>query len=397
MNKLLVLFSSLFLLISCSYSNLLSDDDSNVPFPAIQTRSEKASSMLDGSFLSREEAIHVFESYDHKTHSIKTVDYKDQHGYYEIEFSSDKMDGYAIIPADSRIDKPICFVEHGSLEDTLEIEPLKHYFRRIPQYLSYRSKVLDSLLSEDNRTRIRTRSAPEINEGNSTLVRTYYVFSSDTISRKVLVQWGQCPPLGSYINYCYSYCSVPAVAQVMSYHKKDYCGYTESDWNDMILGLNDDAIADIGLNVFNDIHWFFNTIAPLPQHIVSFLNDNNYSASSSCGYSFSTIKSYLQSGPAILLGFDQDPVFHPDSGHYWVVDAAAENITLPIYVYEYVNGRYIYEYEVEGDPICNEDVYFNWGWGASGSSNGWYDSGVFQPLNSTYNFSNSIRLIKVEP
>ena len=40
-------------------------------------------------------------------------------------------------------------------------------------------------------------------------------------------------------------------------------------------------------------------------------------------------------------------------------------------------------------------VRYNWGW--ADSSNGWYNGGVFQPTNYSHNYSNSIRLIKVQP
>ncbi len=311
--------------------------------------------------------------------------------YYEVVIESGKGEGFAIVSSDFRYREPLCFVEKGSLDDTLKIEPLKYFIQNIPDYILRKREEFDSLYKES--VTVATRSVPSFTPENSTLLTTNYEYSRDTLLKTVPVEWGQCPPLGSYITTNLGYCSVPAVAQVMAYHKKPFAGYSVSDWNNMIAGLNDSAISDIGLQIYNGIYWLFNIAAPLPTHIISFLENNNYSASSSSTYSYSSLYERLQYGPVIVLGFYDDPILHPDTGHYWIADGTIAVEETPIYVYQHNETGIIYE--VRGSAYYYWRVRYNWGW--AGSSNGWYNGGVFQPTNSSHNYSNSIRLIKVQP
>ena len=310
--------------------------------------------------------------------------------YYEVILESSNGDGYAIVSSDFRFREPICYVDRGSLNDTLVIEPLKQFFRSIPDFVLSKRKELDSLSKETPIT--RTRSVPELIPENSTLIDTYYEYSRDTLLKIVPVEWGQCPPLGSYINYSNGYCSVPAVAQVMAYHKKPYYGYNVSDWNDMISGLNNTAISTIGLQIFNALYWLGNLIPPLPSDVVDFFEDNNYSSDCSSGYSYYSIYQKMQYGPVIVLGFYDDPILHPDTGHYWIADGTTAVEETLVYVYQHNETGIIFE--VRGTPYYYWKVHYNWGW--AGSSNGWYNGGVFQPSSGSHNYSNYIRLIRVE-
>lgn len=309
-----------------------------------------------------------------------------------MTFLSDNKEGYAILSSDSRVNEPICLVENGSLTDTTRIIPLKYFFRAIPDYIIAQRNELYSL-EKGIIGDFGTRSLPALDPDQSTLIDTYYTFTRDTILKTVPVEWGQCPPLGSSIDDERGYCSVPATAQVMAYHKKPFSGYTVSDWNDMIAGDNDDAIADIGLQIYNDLYWLNNCIAPLPSHIVSFLENNGFSASSSYGYSFTALIQKLQYGPVIFLGFYENPITHPWTGHYWIADGAISHGMTTVFVYQHNQTGIIFE--MEGNTSYNRWVRYNWGW--SGSSNGWFSSGVFQPTVSDHNYSNSINMIEVEP
>lgn len=388
------IFSTLFILlvVSCSKETAeLYKSDSN---SVISTRSE----YLDqDNFLSISEAITIVKS-SGKNREIKSIKLNNSRrelssSFYEITFISGNKEGYAVVSSDSRIKEPICVVENGSLSDTTSIIPLKYYFRAIPDYIISQRQELDSLSKESKITSIATRSIPDLNPDNSTLIDTYYTFSRDTLLKTVPVEWGQCPPLGTNIDDDRGYCSVPAVAHVMAYHKKSYSGYTLSDWNNMIAGLNDTAVADIGLRIYNGLYWLNNWIAPLPSHVVTFLEDNNYSASSSSGYSYTSFYQKLQYGPVIFLGFYRDPVTHPNTGHYWVADGAISHGMTTVYVYQHNDTGIIFE--MQGNTVYNRWIRYNWGW--AGSSNGWFNSGVFQPSSSSHNYSHSIRLIKVQP
>lgn len=361
-----------------------------------QTRTSSTLQITDyDHFLSADDAIRRIESYgqDREIKSIQLKDPKlDGSAYYEVTFLSGSKEGYAILSSDSRVNEPICLVENGSLTDTTKIIPLKYFFRAIPDYILAQKNELDSLEKGFNGF-IDTRSIPALDPDQSTLIDTYYTFTRDTVLKTVPVEWGQCPPLGSSIDDDRGYCSVPATAQVMAYHKKPFSGYTVSDWNNMITGLDDDAISDIGLHIYNDLYWFNNWIAPLPSHVVSFFENNDYYASSSSGYSFTSLIQKLQYGPVIFLGFYENPITHPGTGHYWIADGAISHGMTTVYVYQHNQTGIIFE--MEGNTYYNRWVRYNWGW--SGSSNGWYSSGVFQPISSSHNYSNSIIMIEVEP
>ncbi len=325
-----------------------------------------------------------------KSIELKNPNNDDQSAYYEVILESGKSEGFAIVSSDFRYHEPICYVEHGSLKDTLLIRPLKQFIKSIPDFVLLKRKELDSLSKEAPIS--NTRSIPGFTPENSTLIDTYYEYSRDTLLKIVPVEWGQCPPLGSYINYSYAYCSVPAVAQVMAFHKKPYSGYNVSDWNDMIAGLNNSAISSIGLQIFNALHWLGNLLPPLPADIVDFFEDNNYSADSASGYSYLSINQKMQYGPVIILGFYDDPILHPYTGHYWIADGTIASVETPVYVYQHNETGIIYE--VRGSAYYYWKVHYNWGW--AGSCNGWYNGGVFQPSTSSHDFSNYIRLIRIE-
>ena len=363
----------------------------------ILTRSSMETQILDKeNFLSPEDAVRIMNSYG-KDRVITSVKLRDPRhngsAYYEVTFLTGSTEGYAVLSSDARITEPICIVEKGTLSDTTRIVPLKYYFRALPDYIFSQKKELDSYNNSLLKESIETRSQPDLNPDNSTLIDTYFVYTRDTLLKTVPVEWGQCPPLGTNIDDDRGYCSVPAVAQVMSYHKKAYSGYSTSDWNDMIAGLDDTAVADIGLSIYNGLYWLNNWIAPLPTHIVSFLENNGYSASSSSGYTYTSYYQKLQYGPVIFLGFYQDPITHPDTGHYWIGDGGISLVTTTVNVYQHNETGVIFE--MQGNVAYNQWIRYNWGW--AGSSNGWYNCGVFQPSSSSHNFSNSIRMIQVEP
>ena len=346
-------------------------------------------------FLSVGEAIRRIESSGHNR-EIKSIKLQnpnqDCSAYYEVSFLSGNKEGYAVLSSDSRVIEPICLVENGSLSDTTRIIPLQYFFRAIPDFIIAQRSELDSLNKDFNGSE-GTRSIPALDPDQSTLIDTYYTFTRDTVLKILPVEWGQCPPLGTYINDDRGYCSVPAAVQVMAYHKKSFSGYTASDWDDMITGLNDTAISDIGLQVYNSLYWLNNWIAPLPSHVVSFFQSTDYSSSTSSGYSFTSLIQKLQYGPVIFLGFYENAITHPWTGHYWIADGAISHGMTTVYVYQHNQTGTIFE--MEGNTFYNRWVHYNWGW--SGSSNGWFSSGVFQPTSSDHNYSNSINMIEVEP
>ncbi|MDD3945803.1 MAG: Spi family protease inhibitor [Bacteroidales bacterium] len=325
---------------------------------------------------------------------------KDKIGYYEITFSGSKGDGYSIVSADERIPEIICFVEKGSLSDTINIEPLKYYMRAIPLYIEESIKDyknLDSLrasaISKLQSNIPATKNIPHFDPNVWSLYGTYIDSTCVKIEHNT-PSWSQTGPLGNNINYSWGICGVVAVAEVMAYHKVTYINtltYDYNLWLDMLNG-DEDSLACLGADIFHDIYWLFNLVAPLPSTICSFFNNNGYSASSQSGYNYYDLMDYIvDDGPAILLGFEGPiipEVWSITEGHYWVADGIDYKLFSPYDVYYLIyNGNILYHY-VYYDNYSFNKVYLNWGWGVS--SNGWFTSGVFELGLGHYEYSMSL-------
>lgn len=259
------------------------------------------------------------------------------------------------------------------------------FFRNIDKYLIERNIAIE------NSEKPETKSLPEL-PSDGIIVDTYTVITLDSLMRTVPVCWGQCAPLGSAIGYS-GYCSVVAVAQTMSYHKRAYKNIVlQSEWNNMIIGYDNDRVAALGLDLFHEL-FTLDLVAPLADKVVNVMNDIGYSAEKVSGFNSSDLLSFLDDGPVILLGFENPGMIAPWNGHYWVADAVKTRTVVTMNVYEKEWHGQIIQYEGPASTTISRWLWYNWGW--SGNSNGWYSSGVFHPVEQTYNFDTDLKMIHI--
>lgn len=300
--------------------------------------------------------------------------------YYIITFVSSGDDGFSVIPADNRIKEPLCFVPHGKPSDSSMIQPLAVFFDNIPSYLESVEKELNSGNIDE-----QTKSMPVIRPGDGILVDQYTEIVQDTVLCATPTNWGQCPPLGTLIFDDNGYCSVVAVAQTLAYHQKPYSDFiTTNDWPNMINGLDNVSVAYLGYDLHCSLYFPGDLIPPTAVRVRNFFNDNGFTATNHSSFTSSNVMTYLEDGPAVVLGFYDSGVFNLDTGHYWVVDGGMSTSYTHVDVYEYEVRGQIITYEVRETPITYYQFHYNWGW--ADESNGWYNGGVFQSTSSNHNF-----------
>ena len=339
--------------------------------------------------------------------SCKLIENNNKKGaYYQVEFESQKGKGYAIIPADIRVPEPMCYVENGFLTDTSFIEPLKYYFRHIPEYIEKKQndkydidKYYANAISKINNG-TGSKSVPPFDPD----VWTYDGFFIDTvrsyIDKIVPVEWGQEPPLGSLIDDDRGYCVIPAVAQIMAYHKFFYQGdinFTVSLWNSMIAGNNDASISTLGANLYDDLYWLFDYIVPFPSDICSFFQNELQCTTSSyhTGFDYLDLLDYLITSPVIILGFSGPMMSNLSNGHYWIADAAEKIEYQPFDAYHIMYNGNRLDYYIYYNATTTEEIHFNWGW--ANSSNGWFESGDFSPYNNDTSYEYGIVVMDIVP
>lgn len=235
-------------------------------------------------------------------------------------------------------------------------------------------------------------------------VWTYDGYFVDTtriyLDKTVPVSWSQGDPLCSLINDNRGVCAIPAVAQIMAYHKFYYQGGINFDlgtWNSMIAGNNNNAVSILGYSLYNQLYWLFDWITPLPSHICSFFEDDLQCSSSSnhSGFNFTDLLEYLEYGPTILLGFAGPVITNLSEGHYWIADAA-DKITYNSYdLYHIIYNGNRLDYYVYYPVTSTEYVHYNWGWNST--SDGWYSSGVFSPSSSNDSYEYGLVTIDIVP
>jgi hypothetical protein len=299
----------------------------------------------------------------------------EEFAYYECIFKTKLVQGYSIVSNDERIPEILCYVERGSLLDTLYNQGLKLFFRQMRSYIKqetskkYDIQELCSSAALKNSLRYpKTKNIPPFDPNVWSYSHT--VYDLDVVvdySRYVPVNWDQGSPFNLLLGGDAG-CSTVATAQVMAYHMKDFSpNIFSSDWLSMIQNENHNKIPVL----FRDIQNVLGSSASASE-ICSFLNNNGYSAGAVASYAFDDLTDAIYYGPTVITG--KKDLF---IGHSWVADAIYKSIysSYDVYTLEY-NGE-VLEHYVLYNTLLSEKVHYNWGyWGIS---NGWFASGVFDP------------------
>ena len=335
---------------------------------------------------------------------------------YAIDCGQDN--GYALVSADRRVPGVFAYTEQGSIADTATNNGLKLFVERMACYMEREAASfnVDSLYLAIGERHKASKSGWVEDGPFRYLYIDYDYFVPDPdfeymgerdyseVSESgyppVLTKWSQgnpynnlLPNVGAYTpgGKAYVGCAMVAVAQIMAYHKRPYGALaTAADWNSVIANNNDVRLHQLMLDLFNNMKTGVSSTGTTSNtnEIIRFLRGHGYSTPwEEYSYSFGAVASRLQYGPVIVVG-----VTDASEGHAWVVDGTQSTTTNTYDMYEKDDGQYIWR-------VCiykrGEQSYFyvrcNWGW--SGSSDGWFFSGVFNPSGSYY--KNNLKMVDV--
>jgi len=330
-----------------------------------------------------------------KSTTLKTNPSTSKEMYYEIVFESEKGTGFSLISADERLDEILCFVEQGSLKDTLDNSGLQWFFLQMRGYIDEMMKTeldIDLLYKSAVEKQVAnnppTKAVPAFDPNIWTFSHYETITSGAQVSKPVPVKWGQGYPFN--IIQDPAGCSTIAVTQVMAYWRKNYKNIvtSTSQWDAMRQSIYHATIPVLMSDVYDELYWrflFINDIPPFMSDVRSFMTSNGYSCGSvHSGYSFSVLKSALQYGPTIISGMK-----NLVSGHYWVVDGIDDRRydDCEVWIYDY-NGK-IFEHRVFLSSTGGDYVQFNWG--NYGNGDAWVSSGVLSYQGN--NYSDLVRII----
>jgi hypothetical protein len=275
---------------------------------------------------------------------------------YEFTTQTNGKTGYSIVIADTRIAKVLISVEQGTSSDTLLIEPLKYYFRSIPEFIK---NDLDKYYQKEPypRTDVTTRKLT---------VTTYYAF--------LPTLWNQYEPYNWACPLCYGSFNSPAgcvpiaFAQIMAYHRKP----SSLNWTSILSSPtvstsspNASAvasfIAEIGDKAQTDYDCF-NGSGTLSTYLISTLSYFGYISDGYKTFSLSeVILSLSNSRPVFMGGFMGASNSY---GHAWVCDGYKKNDYGGGDVYEYLSinwgeGPYSNGFYYLDNPISLNGFYYN--------------------------------------
>ena len=359
MNKSILIALSLSVGVMFSCSN----EDINIPQSEEQPLNEKvlsieeASTLLKGfityvhtkSTISTEIKGHKVKEFYIDNKDVLPVSAKDTIVVYEFLTETDGQEGYAIVVGDRRINRVIASVPFGSLSDTLFIEPLRLYFRSIPDFL--RQDLAEHYAGVQKKM-IETKMTAE----------TCYHFLPTIWGQESPYNLG-CPTASCYDGHYPAGCIPIAVAQLLAYYKKP----SNLSWTTILASSTvknsssttvknqvSGLIAEIGSRININYRCSGSGIpqATAVTAIPEVLRSYGLGAGSFTAYSIEKCIQSLQNGYPILFMAQSS-----EGGHAWICDAWKRHIYDSSTYYDYLD--------------------MNWGW--SGLSNGFFS--INDPLS----------------
>ena len=406
---------------------LLSDE------PLVLTKSEAIALAVErkGTYeISEREAIDMLERYTAKDGVEKSVNVQSvvlkknaetgKNMYYEFALQSEKGVGFSIISADERVPEVLCYSEVGSISDTTFNKSMKFCFELMDLYVEAETKEeLDietlAFSAKEKQSQFVQMNTPPTTRGlippvfdlnNPMWIYDGCAYYDDIFQtlKQIPGNWHQDWPYNGLLPYvttpngisvrAYAGCSMIAVTQIMSYHKKPFGGYISTpDWLTMTAtnpsGLS--KLQSLIRDAFNAMQIFYDhdgTSSNITK-ARTFLNNNGYTAGAATTFSSGTVGYALQYGPTYIRGDDSS-----FGGHAWVVDGIK---TYTYYRYDYYHCLYsgqIFEHMVKTITGTNFEVRYDWGWGEGNTVNTWYNGNIFVPVNHQgENYNISIQLI----
>ncbi len=288
--------------------------------------------------------------------------------------------GFAILASDERLPRVFALTESGSLDLSQPIENpgLEIFVNNLGVMMAAGIMPIES-------------ADPDPNDPDAVI--GYQPWTNFNIRGPFIsVQWDQGPPYNKY-SQMNAGCVPIAVAQIMAYHEfpTSHNGYT-FDWSEMKKHTN---------SLTNSYPSAHELIAVFIQQISSHNNlratgiygavsvDRVYATFFRLGYSLRPVSqtnswgfvsysneqvltSLSESNPSYARGDSQGGT---GGGHAWVIDGCLTQQRIKHRYSIRVEPHFPDEYTIE----YRELVHCNWGW--AGAGNGFYFSGVFDPIN----------------
>ena len=224
------------------------------------------------------------------------------------------------------------------------------------------------------------------NNGDSTTMVFYNVGS--------LVQsiWGQgtgyndLVPFGSCSSYSNGHyptgCVATAVAQIMKYHEYP-SSYNWSNMSNTIGSFETSRLMrDLGTPNNLNMDYGCDGSGASRNDIVRTFTNFGFIGSKFSNYNYAVVKNEIAFGrPVVLCGYESAAflIFGGKGGHCWVADGVGETEFYSCDPDPNTPG------EVESNLFSTYSyLHMNWGW--SGSFNGWFSSGNFNPSNTSFNW-----------
>ncbi|TDO83864.1 Spi protease inhibitor [Flavobacterium chryseum] len=393
-----------------------------------QNSEELAVQNVDTNYVSIEEAILIAETQSpplknvngkffgkrkvKKAFPIKTAE--ENPSMYIINYESD---GFVIVAGDNRISPILAYSDKNSFptETTDLPEGLITWMKYMDQSLKgirsekkaqnadlkkvWLSSNHVNMLYNSNSSRLSTKTNKgrvpsytdytyegDCNNGDA---RTMVFYNVGPLTE---TQWGQGEGYNEFIiamgcsdrsnGRPLTGCVATAVAQVMKYHEYP-SGY---DWSQMYnyQGTSETSrlMRNLGFSNNLDMNYGCSSSSADRHNIGRTFSNMGYPSTNFGSYNYGTVKYEIAYGrPVILCGSEKAEflIFGSKSGHCWVVDGVGE-----IEYYECIPDPNTPGEVMSHLISTNGYLHMNWGW--SGSYNGNYSNGNFNPGGNSYNW-----------
>lgn len=317
-------------------------------------------------------------------------------------FNFENNEGFALVSASKSGDALLAVTEKGHCEPDVpsDIEGFNLFIEMAKDYVV---KSLETPYTEPNNSSISI---------NSVTIRDFHSQVSPLLS----VKWGQNYPEGELCPNGLSGCTNTALAQVMSYYSFPTSipiTYDDSNSNLTLnwIAMKEHSYHNSGttcnnpsahtqiskllrqLGHLNQSEYYYNmtstSVWPLFQTYPLYhtIKDSlGYEGVTMTNYNDEYVRNQLSSGHLLLISGGAQT--NGNNRHTWVLDGYRYDDVL-IYVYMKIgNDKWHLSETIE---YVNNYMHFNWGW--NGQNNGYFDSGVFNTFNGSYDdptLSNSI-------
>ncbi len=332
---------------------------------------------------------------------------------FAIDSGSEK-EGFALTCPDTRIGNLIAFAPSGQLDEDNPFTSV--FYSKLIDYVENTMDTYNSVTEDDVSDALEKIENPdsdiltkEMSGGISDVgyLNDWVYNSGKSLSLTNELWWGQSPGYNDAIHEAYGEyystgCTTTAIAQIMAYHEyPDYCDlsdFSNEDWYQNVSWCNGLSYTWPLMKQQKVYHWLPETgkirVAALMLEIMKrlnstfkFDNEGNYAGTSSypsmwddcfdqmgyltpsgvCNYSLSKVKTSINAYCPVMIAGDRYTDEGSEIGHAWVIDGYANMSCTALYL-----GYYPV-------TVTFDYVHCNLGW--SGSSNGFYISGIFDTDN----------------